>query len=105
MSRIRHLGSDSRIMAETARKVREQGESRSEELEADLKVAQKDLGCLQRELAKVVAAPGSNGMRTDRLADLQEQIRVAEDRAVDLQTGLVDLKAKAIDDKNCKRRS
>jgi site-specific DNA recombinase len=103
VSRIRYLGSDPRIAAETARKVREQGESRAEEVEADLKVANKDLGRLQRELAKVVAAPGGNGMRTDRLADLQEQIRATESRAADLRTELADLAAKAIDEQDLQK--
>ena len=103
VSRIRYLGSDPRIAAETARKVREQGESRAEEVEADLKVANKDLGRLQRELAKVVAAPGGNGMRTDRLADLQEQIRSAESRAADLRTELAELAAKAIDEQDLQK--
>jgi site-specific DNA recombinase len=103
VSRIRLLGADPRIAAETARKVREQGQSRSEEVEADLKVANKDLGRLQRELAKVVAAPGGNGMRTDRLADLQEQIRAAESRALELRAELADLAAKAIDEQDLQK--
>jgi site-specific DNA recombinase len=99
VSRIRLLGADPRIAAETARKVSEQGRARNEELDADLKVATKDLGRLQRELAKVVAAPGGNGMRTDRLADLQEQIREVENRAAELQAERTDLAAKAIDER------
>ena len=47
VSRIRLLGADPRIAAETARKVLEQGAVRTEELEADLKLATKDLGRLQ----------------------------------------------------------
>jgi site-specific DNA recombinase len=103
VSRIRLLGADPRIAAETARKVREQGESRAEEVEADLKVVNKDLGRMQRELAKVVAAPGGNGMRTDRLADLQEQIRAAESRALELRAELADLAAKAIDERDLQK--
>jgi hypothetical protein len=61
------------------------------------------LGRLQRELAKVVATPGSNGMRTDRLADLQEQLRAAEVRAVDLRTELAELAAKAVDTQDLER--
>ena len=103
VSRIRHLGSDPRIAAETARKAREQGDTRSDELEADLKVANRDLGRLQRELAKVVAAPGGNGMRMDRLADLQEQIRTAETRALELRGELAELVAKAIDERDLQK--
>jgi site-specific DNA recombinase len=103
VSRIRNLGTDPRIVVETARKAREQGETRGEELEADLKIAYKELGRLQRELAKVVAAPGGNGMRTDRLADLQEQIRAAETRALELRGELAELAAKAIDEQDLQR--
>jgi site-specific DNA recombinase len=103
VSRIRLLGSDPRIAAETARQAREQGRARTEAVEADLKVANKELGRLQRELAKVLATPGGNGMRTDRLADVQEQVRVAESRASELQAELADLAAKAIDEKDLKK--
>jgi site-specific DNA recombinase len=84
VARIRHLGSDPRVAAETARKVHEQSQSRIEELETELKLSGKNLGRLERELAKVVAAPG-NGTRTDRMADLQEQIRAGETRVAELR--------------------
>jgi site-specific DNA recombinase len=74
VDRVRCVGKDSRIAAETARKVQQQVESSSQELRAELKTAEKELSRFGRELAKVAAAPSGNGTRTDRMADLQDRI-------------------------------
>ena len=97
VDKIRSLGADPRIVLETARKVREQNKGTSTELAVQLKVAQKDLGRVQCELVKVAGTPG-NGLRTDRLADLQEQVREAASRVGDLQAQLDELAAEAVDE-------
>src|ERR1022692_54569 len=99
VSRMRALGADPRIVLETARKVRERVEASSGELAVELKVAQKDLTRLQGELVKAVATPG-NGLRTDRMADLQEQIRAAERRAGEVRAELDALAAETVDEED-----
>jgi site-specific DNA recombinase len=96
VDRIRSLGQDSRIAAETARKVQEQVEGASQELRAELKTAEKEMGRLGRELAKVAASPGSSGTRTDRMADLQERIQATERRAAEIRDELTVLEAEAV---------
>jgi site-specific DNA recombinase len=91
------LGADPRIVLETASTVRERVEASSGELAVELKVAQKDLSRLQGEMVKLVATPG-NGLRTDRMADLQEQIRVAERRAGEVRAELDALAAETVDE-------
>jgi site-specific DNA recombinase len=99
VGRIRAVGADSRIAAETARKLREESNAQTDEQKAALSIAGRDLIRLQRELAKVVATPGGNGIRTDRMADLQEQIRVAEARVAELRAE-VDSSTDPIDERD-----
>jgi site-specific DNA recombinase len=97
VGRIRGLGSDPRVILEAARQVRERIESSSRELAVELKIAQKNLGRLQGELIKLVGMAG-NGSRTDRMADLQEQIRAAERRAGEIRAELDALAAETVDE-------
>jgi site-specific DNA recombinase len=102
VARMRALGSDPRIILETARKVRERIETSSGELAVELKVAGKDLTRLQAELVKLVATAG-NGTRTDRMADLQDQIRAAERRAGEVRAELDGLAAETLDEDDLRR--
>lgn len=102
VDRIRSLGSDPRIADETARKVREQADASSQELRGELKTSEKELDRLQRELVKVAAAPG-NGMRTDRMADLQERIQTTELRVGEIRGELDILDAEAVSQQELKR--
>jgi site-specific DNA recombinase len=95
VERIRGLGEDPRIAAETARKVHEQIESSSRETRAELKTAEKELNRYQRELVKVAALPG-NGLRTDRMADLQERIQTTEQRITELRADIDILDAETV---------
>ena len=95
VERIRGLGSDPRIAAETARKVHEQIEASSQETRAELKTSEKELARFQRELVKVAALPG-NGLRTDRMADLQERIETTERRVNEMRDELGVLEAETV---------
>jgi site-specific DNA recombinase len=95
VDRIRGLGQDPRIAAETARKVHEQIEASSRETSAELKTAERELNRYQRELVKVAAMPG-NSLRTDRMADLQERIQATERRITELRVDLDTLDAETV---------
>ena len=56
----------------------------------------------QRELVKVAAAPG-NGVRTDRMADLQERIQTTERRVAEIRSELDILDAEAVPQQELKR--
>ena len=84
VNRLRNLGRDPRIAAETARWVSEQMEASAQELQTELKTSTKELSRLERELAKTAAALGGNGLRTDRMADLQDRIQTTEGRLAQL---------------------
>ena len=102
VERIRSLGSDSRIAAETARKVHEQIEASTRETRVELKTAEKDLNRYQRELVMVAAMPG-NGLRTDRMADLQERIQTTEQRIAELRNDLDTLEAETVSPQELKQ--
>ena len=99
VERIRHIGRNPGIVLETIQQVREESERRSREVRADLALIEKTLAKLNRELAKVAAAPGQqNGLRLDRMADLQDQIRLQDGRAAELRSELEALQQNAISD-------
>jgi site-specific DNA recombinase len=102
VERIRSLGNDPRIRAETARRVHEQIESSSRETRAELKTSEKELARLQRELVKVAAMPG-NGLRTDRIADLQDRIQTTEQRIAELRSDLDTLEAETVSPQELKQ--
>jgi site-specific DNA recombinase len=83
--------------------VREQAEASSQELAAELKAAEKELNRLQRELVKVAATPGGNGLRTDRRADLQYRIHTTERRLAEVRGELDVLGAEAVSPPELKR--
>lgn len=103
VERIRGLGKDHQIAAETARKVREQAEASSGELRAELKIAERELHRLQRDLVKVAAAPGSDGLRTDRLADIQDRIQTTERRVAEVRGELDAMDAEVVPQSELKR--
>jgi site-specific DNA recombinase len=102
VERIRSLGEDPRIAAETARKVHEQIEASSREASVELRTAEKELTRDQRELVKVAAMPG-NGLRTDRMADLQERIQTTEQRIRELRDDLDTLEAETVSPQELKQ--
>lgn len=103
VERIRGLGKDPQIAAETARKVREQAEASSGEFRAELKIAERELNRLQRDLVKVAAAPGGEGLRTDRLADLQDRIQTTERRVAEVLGELEVMDAEVVPQSELKR--
>lgn len=95
VERIRVLGKHPQVLAETVRRAREEADSRGRELQAGIEAADKELSRLNRELIKVVGTDG-NGIRVDRIADLQEKIGAVERRLSDIQNELQALPGSAI---------
>jgi multidrug efflux pump subunit AcrA (membrane-fusion protein) len=83
--------------------VREQAEASSQELRAELRTAEKELARRERELVKVAAAPGGNGLHTDRMAGLQDQIQTTERRVTEICGELDILDAEAVSQQELKR--
>lgn len=103
VERIRNIGRDRRIAAQTARKVWEQAEASMRDLRAELRTAEKELNRLERDLVKVAAAPGGNGLRTDRMADLQDHIQTLEARAAEVRGELALLESETISERELRQ--
>jgi site-specific DNA recombinase len=94
VARIRGLGADPRIAAETYRKVQEQGDARRHELESDLRTAQKEIRSINQQLVRLAGANG-NG-RVERLADLQKKLRDAEQHIQELKKELASINGDSV---------
>ncbi|MBI1955070.1 MAG: recombinase family protein, partial [Acidobacteria bacterium] len=102
VERIRALGKHPQVLAETIRRVREEADSRRRELQAEIVAADKELTRLNRELINV-AGTGGNGIRVDRIADLQERIGGVERRLSELRNELQALSGGAIQEEELTR--
>lgn len=100
VDRIRGMGTDRRVAAETVRRVREQHEGRVADLRLEVQSRQKELSRLNRELVMVAGTTGGNGMRLDRMAELQEQIRPAEHHLRELTQELAAVEREAVEERD-----
>ena len=99
VDQVRCIGRDATLVAETLREVRQQGQKRIKELQAERIVLERELGRHNADLRKLVGALGANGTVTDRMADLQERIRTAEERATQVREELIALGRELLDEK------
>jgi len=103
VDQIRAIGKDPSVVAETIRQAREQAERRVEELQAEQGALEKDLRRHSDDLRKLVGRLGRNGTATDRMADLQDRIRSAEQRATQVREELIALGRELVDEKEAAR--
>ena len=75
------------VVAETLRQAQEQSAAGATELRAELQAGERELRRLNADLVKVAATTG-NGMRVDRMADLQERIGSLERRMSEIRAEL-----------------
>lgn len=80
VDRIRSVGRDPQILAGTVLAANGQTEDRLSQLKQEQQTAARELAALNRDLVRV-AGQTSNGARVDRLAQLQDEIRVVEEKA------------------------
>ena len=80
VDQVRSIGKDSALIAETIRQAGEQGRKRIAELEVEKRGLERDQRRNNAELRKLMDQPGAD-TATDRIADIQDRIRSAEQRA------------------------
>ena len=95
VARVRDLAQNPQIVAETVRQARRLAEANSGELQAEFQAGQRELRRMNADLVKAAATTG-NGMRVDRLADLQERIGSVERRMSEISVELVAMEAEAV---------
>jgi site-specific DNA recombinase len=92
---VRELAGNPKVVLATIRAAQEQSAVGAAELRTELQAAERELCRLNADLVKA-AATGGNGMRVDRMADLQEQIGALERRMSEIRAELSALEADAV---------
>jgi site-specific DNA recombinase len=92
---VRELARDPQVIAETLRHAQKQSASGAIELRSELRAGERELRELNADLVKVAATTG-NGMRLDRMADLQDRVGVLERRMSEVRSELAGLEAEAV---------
>ena len=95
VERIRAIGSDAELVAATLNEARKQHAVESDRIEADRKTSDTELRRLNAEVRRLLAA---GEPPADRLADLQDRIRSAEQRLTELREQAVATGREAIDE-------
>jgi site-specific DNA recombinase len=99
VERIKGIGHDEALLRETLAQAASQADAQREELEAEKRMLEWDLGSSAKDLQRLLASlkPGDEAA-TARLADLQERIATSERRLRDVAAELARLDAAAIDE-------
>ena len=99
VDQVRAIGKDKTLVAETLRQVRQQGGKRLRELEAEKIALERSLARHNEDLRKLVKHLGRDGTAPDRMADVQERIRAAEQRSTEVREELIAIGRELLDEK------
>ena len=99
VDQVRSIGRDSTLLAETLKEVRTAGQARIKELEAEQRGLKRDFKRHSAELRELAGRLATNGTATDRMADLQDRIRAAKQRATQVREELIALGRQVVDEK------
>jgi len=103
VAQIRCIGKDTSLLAETLEETRAQATERIRDLEAEKKGLERDLARHIAEVRKLARRLGTNGTATDRMADLQDRIRAAEQRSTQVREELIGLGRQLVDEREVTR--
>jgi len=103
VDQIRCIGKDPAVLTETIEETRVQAKARAKELEAERRVLERDLARHNAELRNLAGSLAKNGGATERLADLQDRIRAAEQRSTQVREELIALERQIVDEKEVAR--
>ncbi len=103
VDQVRCIGKDAGLLADTLEETRAKAQARIKELEAEKRGLERDLKRHNAELRKLAGRLATNGTATDRVADLQDRIRAAEQRATQVREELIALSRELVDEKEVGR--
>ena len=99
---IRGIGRNEEIIAATAAKVREESGKRMVELETEQRGHERELKRLHTRVQKLVSesftAASNGGAAMDQLADLQDQIRIIEQRMTTIREEVIAIQRETVDE-------
>ena len=98
VEQIKGIGKDPTVLAETLRQARGQGQRSLAELEAEEGGLGRELARHNAELRKL-ASGVKNGEKAGELANLQDRIRAAEQRATEIREQVVALSREMVDER------
>jgi len=105
VDRVRAIGKNDDVLARTLEQAKQQSRKGLEELQIERRRLERELarhGAEVRRLIDQAAAPGESPT-TARLADLQERIRIGEQRATEVREQIIALSEKVVDEKELAR--
>ncbi len=100
IDQVRCIGRDRTLLAETLEEARAQAKTHIKGLETEKRALTRDLKRYNGELRKLAGLSSTNGTATDRMADLQDRIRTAEQRGTQVREELVRLGGELVDEKD-----
>jgi site-specific DNA recombinase len=103
IDQVRCIGKDSALLAETLEQTRTQGQERIKELETEKRNLERELKRHNAALRELVGRLATSGTATDRMADLQDRIRTAEQRATQVREELIALGRELVDEQEVAR--
>jgi site-specific DNA recombinase len=89
IEQVNCIGQDTDLLAETIEQCRYQQEESIKTLESEKLALERELRRLDDELRLLAARTGGNGVATDRMADVQDRIRVAEQQATEVRDQII----------------
>ncbi len=97
VDQIKCIGKDPGLLAETLEESRRQREEAIGKLEAERRALERGLSRDSRELRELAAQGSQDGAATARMADLQDRVRSAEQRATEIREQVIAFSRELVD--------
>jgi len=97
VEQVKCIGQDTDLLAETLEQCRHQREESIKALESERLALERELRRLDSQLRQLAAKAGQNGVAADRMADIQDRIRVAEQRATEVRDKIIRMGRELVD--------
>jgi site-specific DNA recombinase len=97
VEQIKAIGNDTDLLAETFEESRRQHEEAVGKLEVEKHTLERELHRHNTQLRELAAAGRSNDVTTDRMADVQDRIRLAEQRTAEVRNQILALSRELVD--------
>ena len=94
VDQVKSIGKDTDLLAETLAESRRQREEAIGKLEVEKRTLERELQRQNNELRNLA---GKDGLATDRMADIQDRIRNAEQRATEVREQIIALSRELVD--------
>jgi len=103
VDQVRGIGRDPALLVDTLNGVRAEAEARIKELKAEEARLERELGRHNAQMRELAGTIGSGGATTDRMADLLDRVRGAEEHLAQVREELTRLERGMIDENEASR--